>query len=317
MSDRKLCGARLDRSDAAFGRVLDRAAARKQDPEAAILARLRHRGFCTRPALPGSARCQRHGGHSTGPADGGAGRRRMVDEMRDAIARGELARVPWGRKPGGKNRPKAVIEEEKHRKATARALRRIQHQARLDKRARKQADRQQRDEAAVLVRRHERFQARDRDWYDTDLLDVALEAIHAHGATKRDIAELKRAERIFIERLRDNRDPPEPEVVERAYAKLTRIETALGGEGKDARLAKLQDAYEDWQKRRTVDAAIAELAATPGKPEPMSARDVAELVKRAGQIAGSRLAGVPYEVDFEGRRVPTGPHSIAPWLRRS
>jgi hypothetical protein len=149
------------------------------------------------------------------------------------------------------------------------------------------------------------------------LLDVALEAVVERGATKRDIAQLKRAERTFIERLRDNRDPPVPEVVERAYAKLTRIETALGGEGKDAPLARLQDAYDDWRKRRAVDGAIAHLAAAPGKPEPMSAREIAELVKRAGQIAGSRFAGVPYEVDFQGNRIRPGPHSIAPWLRRS
>src|SRR5262245_53582920 len=104
---RKLCGARLDRSDDAFERVRNRAITRGQDPEAAVLKRLRHHGFCTRPALPDSNCCQWHGGRSTGPADRGAGRRRMVDEMRDAITRGELARVPWGRKPGGKNRPKA------------------------------------------------------------------------------------------------------------------------------------------------------------------------------------------------------------------
>jgi hypothetical protein len=47
------------------------------------------------------------------------------------------------------------------------------------------------------------------------------------------------------------------------------------------------------------------------------AYEVAELVKRAGQIAGSRFAGVPYEVDFQGRRIQPGPHSAAPWPYQS
>jgi hypothetical protein len=54
--------------------------------------------------------------------------------------------------------------------------------------------------------------------YDTDILGLALEAVRVGGgATRRDLARLKRAERTFVERLRDNRDPAAPEVVERAY----------------------------------------------------------------------------------------------------
>jgi hypothetical protein len=326
------------------------------------------------------------------------GRRRWLKDLKD---RGEP--VPFGRKRGGRNRSSEERDQARRDEEGKRAVRRVRHESRIGKRARKQADQQQRDEAAVLARRHQRFQARDPDWHDTDLLDVALEAIHAHGATKRDIADLKRAERTFIERLRDIRDPPGACAVERAFAKLTRIETALGGEGKKARLAALQDALEDWRKRRAVDGAIATLASTPVKPvdrfglrrmmtspgqRPMapgkaverdraptpalsqpaaqtalrnqitpennqsvpeqspcappdsfrdaifppctvempkprtavpglSAREVTELVVRAGRIAGSRLAGVPYEVDFQGRRIPPEPHSAAPWLRRS
>jgi hypothetical protein len=278
---------------------------------------------CQRRVKPGgNGRCILHGGASTGPTTEAGmantvaamveGRRRWLKDLKD---RGEP--MPFGRKPGGRNRSLEERDQAGRDAEAKRAVRRLQHESRISKRARKQAGRQRRDEAAVLARRHERFQARDPDWYDTDLLDVALEAVVERGATKRDIAQLKRAERTFIERLRDNRDPPVPEVVERAYAKLTRIETALGGEGKDAPLARLQDAYDDWRKRRAVDGAIAHLAAAPGKPEPMSAREIAELVKRAGQIAGSRFAGVPYEVDFQGNRIRPGPHSIAPWLRRS
>jgi hypothetical protein len=138
---RKRCGALLDRSGKAFDRVRDRAAARGQDPDAAVLACLHHRGTCTRPALPDSKRCQWHGGRSTGPIDGGAGRRRMVDEVHAKITRGELERVPWGRRKGGTNRPKAVIEAEKCRRETARTLRQAAHQSRIAKRKRKEARR--------------------------------------------------------------------------------------------------------------------------------------------------------------------------------
>jgi hypothetical protein len=44
--------------------------------------------------------------------------------------------LTMGRKKGGTNRPKVVIEEERRAREAARALRRIEHQARTDKRAR-------------------------------------------------------------------------------------------------------------------------------------------------------------------------------------
>ena len=142
--NRKLCGASLDRSDAAFDRARDRAVARKLDPEAAVRARLRHRGTCTRPALA-NGRCRWHGGLSVGgTSDAGKartvkGRHDMVAEVHDAIARGELERVPWGRKAGGRNRPKEVIAQERFAKRIRQEERRITGRANADRRARKQA----------------------------------------------------------------------------------------------------------------------------------------------------------------------------------
>jgi hypothetical protein len=158
--------------------------------------------------------------------------------------------------------------------------------------------------------------------YDTDILGLALEAVRVGGgATRRDLARLKRAERTFVERLRDNRDPPAPEVVERAYARLVRSETALGGDGKAERLAKLQAAYDDWQKRRSTDAVVehvAQVRAANGGELPssheMSAKDMARavefaaLVREAGWNAGARRRGERVEPEprhrLGGLRLP-------------
>jgi hypothetical protein len=125
-------------------------------------ARLRHRGLCTRPALPGFDRCQWHGGLSTGPRSVDD-RRRYVDDVKETIKRGKIDRVPWGRKPGGRNRPKGVIEADK----AERVLRRVERLGRGERAARKRAAR--RDEKE-LARRHRQFQSGLLFWLDDEPL---------------------------------------------------------------------------------------------------------------------------------------------------
>jgi hypothetical protein len=279
---------------------------------------------CRRWATPGHSRCALHGSKATGPtspqglastiAAMKAGRARWLKKLKAA---GQP--IPFGRKPGGKNRTAEEREQAALDAAAQRELRRIELRARQDRRARRQA---RRDEQAILARQRERFHARDPDWYDTDLLDLALEAIReGGGATRRDLAQLKRSERTFVERLRDNRDPPAPEAVERAYARLVRIETALGGE----RVAELKSAYDDWHKRREVDASIVQLremrerGAIPVEADARAAIDKraedlrkaiahATLVREAGRNAGARMRGVLVEPEprhrLGGLRLP-------------
>jgi hypothetical protein len=171
MRKTKLCGARLDRADAAFDRVHARAVARGKDADDAIRAYLRHRGFCKRPALSGSDRCQWHGGHSTGPtseqgkantiAAMAEGRRRWLAKLK-----AEGKPVPFGRKRGGKNRALDERAAAAHAREERRTLRRVEHQSRADKRARREARRQQREEQRELQHRHDAFQAGLPFWSD-------------------------------------------------------------------------------------------------------------------------------------------------------
>jgi hypothetical protein len=281
---RKLCGARLDRSDAAFDRVRARALARGQDPERAVLARLRHRGFCTRPALPGSARCKWHGALSTAPvtADGmastiaamKAGRARWVADMRAKITTGEIDRFPNGRKAGGKNRTLEERAQAAHEKQCERAYRRIQRQARADRRARKQ-------ELADLDRRRQASHAGlpfsdDRGNRLESDLALALDLFREHGTPATTVAELARTARNFVERLSRPYALPPPEAVEAVYARIRKCEDAVGHSrhgrhgiraATDEEMAadrrrreRVDGAYDKYRRRRAVDAAVKQVA---------------------------------------------------------
>jgi hypothetical protein len=160
-------------------------------------------------------------------------------------------------------------------------------------------------------------------------------------------------ERSLMIRLNDRDRPLAKDEMERLYALVRTAEQALGLPGADVRLKRLEWEVDRFRLRCMTDAAI-DRAAKPAPashdveradrlPEPATqvpddfrdsicppcpveteqdrvakrwqrALDLAETIKRAGQIAGTRLAGVPYEVDFQGRRVPPRPHNAAPWL---
>ena len=90
-------------------------------------------------------------------------------------------------------------------------------------------------------------------------LDVVLRAIRTCGPTKHIIAEVGRYERMFLKRLRDTRRLPAPEVVERVYANLVKIERACGNRAEH--LAQLQAAYDDWRTCCSVTGVIDRLAA--------------------------------------------------------
>ena len=74
-------------------------------------ARNRSGGMCKRFALHESLRCALHGGRSIGPTSGEGtqrsvaarveGRRRWVERMRLAKARGEIEKIPGGRRAKG------------------------------------------------------------------------------------------------------------------------------------------------------------------------------------------------------------------------
>jgi hypothetical protein len=372
---RKLCGARLDRSDAAFDRVRARALARGQDPERAVLARLRHRGFCTRPALPGSARCKWHGALSTAPvtAEGmastiaamKAGRVRWVADMRAKIATAEIDRFPCGRRAGGRNRTLEERAQAAHEKQCEREYRRIQRQARAVRRARKQ-------ELADLERHRQASHAGLPFWDDRrDLLEsnlaLTLDLFREHGTPAATIAELARMARNFVEHLSRPHALPPLEAVEAAYATIRKCEDAVGHSrhGRHGiravtdeemaadrrRRERVDRAYDNYRKRRAVDAAVKQVAmaraaaVTEGdSPWEALARPISQTtLGNQTSAPGSQTVGTPsmdsepphprelqraYELSnliveagraagrrFAGERVePERRVSIAPWL---
>ncbi len=316
--NRELCGALLDRSDAAFDRVRKRAIARGQDPEAAVRAYLRHRGLCTRPALA-NGRCRWHGGLSVGgTSDAGKARtvkarRDMVAEVHDAIARGELERVPWGRKAGGRNRPKEVIAQERFEKRIRQEERRITGRANADRRARKQVRRQQREEAAEIKRRHECFQRGQPFWSDLAGGERAKDAPAPSSPPERlskddDVLQfsdwgsaLDHVERVMtIDRARRGVRNLEKQFVdhlargwldqaeaEQGYRLFMRFEELIDrGELADRqRRGKLEKAFDEW----------------------CAVLRTHQLISHRALAAEARAASPPPQ---------SGPHSIAPWLRR-
>lgn len=281
--DCKLCGAHIDRSDAAMDRVRARAVRQGKDPDAAVKARLRHNGFCTRPALPDAGRCQWHGGQSTGAVTAEGQAKQKAGRAAWLAAR-RAAGLPltMGRKAGGKNRTADQIETER----VERVLRRIERQARAAKRQRERAARQ---EMADLDKRREQFHAGQPIWPDepapmiestrqpppsrlppeppppagsaafdmNDAMALAIEALEqadAHGIhlSKGDVLALE-SEFIRAREVGSLAD----EVAEQVYHTLARQEGRIDrGELEDLhRRARLEEAWERW-KTGMADSAV-------------------------------------------------------------
>ncbi len=206
---------------------------------------------CRRPASPGSTRCKLHGALSTGPRTE-AGKARTVAAMKAGRARW-LAKlkadgkpVPFGRKPGGKNRPKEVQEQAAADAQGSRAYRRIATADRQQRRARRLTAR----EPGRAGLTEERVPAARRP-PTGDMVALALQAIakaDAHGVhmPRADVIAL---ERDFIAALAADDGGLPTETVEAVYRLLMREEARLDcGERADRRRrARLETACEQWR----------------------------------------------------------------------
>jgi hypothetical protein len=194
--------------------------------------------------------------------------------MRAKIAKGEIDRFPCGRRAGGRNRTLEERAQAAHEKQCERKYRRIARQARADRRARKQ-------ELADLDRRRQASHAGlpfsdDRcDRLQSDLA-LALDLFREHGTPAATVAELARMARNFVERLSRPHALPPPEVVEAVYARIRKCEDAVGHSrhgrhgiraATDEEMAadrrrreRVDGAYDDYRRRRAVDAAVKKVA---------------------------------------------------------
>jgi len=279
---KRLCGARL--SPARQRRAIDRA---QQRGDTALVKKLlrRFEGVCRRYAVKGGTRCPQHGGHSTGPTS--------EQGKADSLAARVAGRALWvakrraqglpigpGRRKGSRNltpeQRAARRAEADHDKGIKQQYSRIARRARADRRARRDARREERKQAAELDRRRERFHAGLPFWDDAvDLvasdpglalkLEACFEAALAHfrdhgGAGRKAERDLARDGRTFIKYLNSPAPPPH-EAIERVYDRLVRCEEAFGcADGKATRLERLQREYDNYLRRRAVDAAIKKVA---------------------------------------------------------
>jgi hypothetical protein len=204
--------------------------------------------------------------------------------------------VPFGRKKGGRNRTVEERARAAHEKQCEREYRRIQRQVRADRRARKQelADldrRRQRFQAgqawdnggepmhsgshnlglaAVTAEIAARYPPRDPEDFSRarhrvdmgELFDLALDNMSELGGRKIDLRLLKRVEKAFIKALSDDyRMPLRQERAAWRYNRLCRWEEPFAGtDGQAERLAHLQQAFDNFQKRRRVDGIVKQLA---------------------------------------------------------
>ena len=233
----------------------------------------------------GGTRCPQHGGHSTGP--------RSEQGKANSLSARVAGRALWvakrraqglpigpGRRKGSRNltpeQRAARRAEADHDKGIKQQYSRIARRARADRRARRDARREERKQAAELDRRRERFHAGLPFWDDAvDLvasdpglalkLEACFEAALAHfrdhgGAGRKAERDLARDGRTFIKYLNSPAPPPH-EAIERVYDRLVRCEEAFGcADGKATRLERLQREYDNYLRRRAVDAAVKQVA---------------------------------------------------------
>jgi hypothetical protein len=136
---------------------------------------LRSSGYCRNWALPGSNRCRLHGGRSTGPVTA-EGMARTVAAMKAgrlrwlANLKAEGKQVPCGRKKGGHNRPAAERERAAREAKWLRDCRRMAHRLRTtNRKSLREQRRHERQVAADLAMRRERFRAGLGFWTEEEL----------------------------------------------------------------------------------------------------------------------------------------------------
>jgi hypothetical protein len=201
--------------------------------------------------------------------------------------------------------------EADHDKGIRQQYGRIARQTRADRRARRDARREERKQAAELDRRRVRFHAGLPFWDDAvDLvasdpelalkLEACFEASLAFfrdhgGAGRKAERDLARWERTVIKHL-NSRAPPPHDAVEKVYDRLVRCEEAFGPtDGKATRLERLQREYDNYLRRRAVDAAVKQVAiaraaaATARVPVALSQPAVGNQTS----APGSQTAGIP------------------------
>jgi len=225
--------------------------------------------------------------------------------MREKIAAGLATRFPNGRKRGGKNRSLEQRDADAREAEGRRNLRLAHIRDNADDKARKQARRQQRAEAAELQRRHDAFQA-GQPWEATAgesvhgdahnspgadvpaaldaLFDLALPELMAIGfvPTKDQLDALARGCREFVRIVSTDPLRLDYAAVAATYHRLVRCEKTFGRpEGKAERLARLDSAFADFGRFWAGQRAIATI--------------------KAGVARGERMRGSPAVDDGFGR----------------
>jgi hypothetical protein len=149
---RRRCDARLPVRESARDRAI----------RAGELAKYLRRNRCKNWAMRGSKRCRLHGGFSTGPTTP-AGKARTIEAMKAGRAhwlaklKSEGKPIPFGRKKGGHNRPRDEREQDAYVLQCLRDSRRISHQMRAERKARRARER---EEARRRMEEHARRGAR-------------------------------------------------------------------------------------------------------------------------------------------------------------
>ena len=263
---------------------------------------------CRRYATPDhpSGRCALHGSAATGPvtevgkaiaiAAMVAGRHRWLARLK-----AEGKPLTMGRKKGGRNRTPEQIDEANREAEGRRAVRAMRIRQNAERRGREAAAAPEKpahrhghkhnpapDPATAEIPASCAPAGQDEADIPEALLDEALALVAAHGARKADIAALERLARTYIKRLSDWQRPLSYDHAAQLYRRIRQYEQVFGrADVKEARLAKLAQAFVDFEKRWAV------------------AQTLALLGKRAA-AAGLRASMRPRE---------QGPHSIwrKPW----
>jgi hypothetical protein len=154
-SSRRRCDAKLPVREVARDRAI----------RANELAKYLRRNRCKNWAVRGSKRCRLHGGLSTGPTTP-EGKARTAAALKVGRARwlaklkSEGKPIPFGRKKGGHNRPLDEREHDAYVLQCRRDSRRIKHQMRAERKARRAREDQEREDARCRMEEHARRKAR-------------------------------------------------------------------------------------------------------------------------------------------------------------
>jgi hypothetical protein len=225
-----------------------------------------------------------------------AGRKRWLAELK---ARGEP--IPFGRKRGGKNRSREEIDQAHREAEGRRQWRLYRIRENAERKARRAkrrqeglAEPQRRHDAfparqpwdnggepthggsrhlglaAVTAEIAARYPQRDPEDFSRarhrvdmgELFDLALANMSELGGRKADLRLLKGIEKDLIKCLSDYRKPLAHERCAWLYNRLCRWEEHFAGsDGQAERLERLQQAFDNFEKRRRLDEIVKQLAA--------------------------------------------------------